>query len=377
MPRSGPRRERHVLTSPSSPQRIAAAPTASAALPTSGRRIAALDVIRGVALCGILFVNIAPLVHFGSETGTPQPTNLGDPSGWLQLFVQQRFFPIFSLLFGIGFALFFESAKRRSRRPRLVLLRRLLLLLAIGVPFEFLQGGSALWPYAIAGLIVLLPSTWLPRWAVAAGAAVLIAASFALTGGGITLIPGVFLLGAALTRYGIVQGIGRSRAGSVVALLAFTAASIPLALWQASDIRMSGFDLASGLAGFAMAGAYVALLSLLMTTPAARGLQLAFAPLGKMALTNYVAGAPLMLAAGVLFDLPNSTSWTLLLSIVVGILALQWVASTLWLRFFTQGPLEWLWRWGTWGTRGPLRRLPAGEATQISAVSAGAANAAA
>jgi CubicO group peptidase (beta-lactamase class C family) len=65
-----------------------------------------------------------------------------------------------------------------------------------------------------------------------------------------------------------------------------------------------------------------------------------FTPLGKMALTNYVAAAPLMLAAGALFDLPNSTSWTLLLSIVVGILVLQWIASTLWLRAFTQGPLE-------------------------------------
>lgn len=332
-------------------------PDLSAVAPRpAGERIVALDVIRGVALCGILFVNIAPLVHFGYESGVPQPTSLDNPSGWLQLFVQQRFFPIFSLLFGIGFALFFESAKRRSPRPRLVLLRRLLLLLAIGIPFELLQGGSALWPYAIAGLLVLLPSTWVPRWVVAIAAAGLIVASFALTGGGITLIPGVFLLGAALTRYGIVQGIGRSRAGSVVALVAFTAASIPLVIWQASDITMSGFDLASGLAGFAMAGAYVALLSLLMTTGFSRPLQAVFAPLGKMALTNYVAGAPLMLAAGALFDFPHSTSWGLLLTCVVVILALQWVASTLWLRAFTQGPLEWLWRWGTWGTRGPLRR---------------------
>lgn len=175
--------------------------------------------------------------------------------------MRQRFFPIFSLLFGIGFALFFESAARRSARPRVLLLRRLLLLLAIGIPFDFLQPGSALWPYAVAGLIVLLPSTWLPRWVSAAGAVVLIVASFALTGGGISLIPGLFLLGASLTRYGVVRSIGRSRGGSVVALIAFTVASVPLAIWQADDIRMSGFDLASGLAGLAMAGAYVALLS--------------------------------------------------------------------------------------------------------------------
>lgn len=344
------------MTSLSSPERTSSAHTAPTALPPSGGRIAALDVIRGAAICGILFVNIGPLVHFGYDTGLYEPTNLEDPSGWLQLFVQQRFFPIFSLLFGIGFALFFESAARRSARPRVLLLRRLLLLLAIGIPFDFLQPGSALWPYAVAGLIVLLPSTWLPRWVSAAGAVVLIVASFALTGGGISLIPGLFLLGASLTRYGVVRSIGRSRGGSVVALIAFTVASVPLAIWQAGDIRMSGFDLASGLAGLAMAGAYVALLSLMMTTGLARPLEVVFAPLGKMALTNYVVGAPLMLAAGALFDLSHSTSWGLLLSCAIVILALQWIASTLWLRAFTQGPLEWLWRWGTWGTRGPLRR---------------------
>ena len=75
-----------------------------------------------------------------------------------------------------------------------------------------------------------------------------------------------------------------------------------------------------------------------------------------MALTNYVAGAPLMLAAGALLDLTHSTSWALLLGSVVVILLGQWCASTLWLRSFRQGPLEWLWRWGTWGHRQPLRR---------------------
>lgn len=319
-------------------------------------RVVALDVIRGVALCGILFVNMGPQVQFRDGAGVYEPYDLGDASGWLQLLVQQRFFPIFSLLFGIGFSLFLESAARRAPRPRLLLLRRLLLLLALGIPFEFLQHGSALWPYALAGLVVLLPSTWLPRWAVAAGAAVLIAASLALTGGGITLIPGMFLLGSTLTRYGVVDSIGRSRRGSLIALTAFTVAAVPLALWQVQGIEDSGFDLASAVAGLATAGAYVALLSWLMTTRASGALETVFAPLGKMALTNYVAGAPLMLAAGALLDLTHSTSWALLLGSVVVILLGQWLASTLWLRSFRQGPLEWFWRWGTWGHRQPVRR---------------------
>ncbi|WP_241972897.1 DUF418 domain-containing protein [Rathayibacter tanaceti] len=317
--------------------------------------MAALDVLRGLALCGIIFVNIGPLTHFGAESDVTGPYTLADPSGWLQLLVQQRFFPLFSLLFGIGFSIFLESASRRAQRPRLLLLRRLLLLLAIGIPFEMLQPGSALLPYALFGLVVLLPSTWLPRWAVAVAAVALLGGSLAVTGGGITLIPGLFLLGSALTRYGVVTAFGRSRRGSGIALIAFSLLAVPLALWQASAIENSGFDVASAPAGLATAGVYASLVSLIMTTRASRVLEAAFSPLGRMALTNYVSAAPLMLGANALLDFPHSTSWVPLFSTVAVILVAQWVASTLWLRSFSQGPLEWLWRWGTWGHRAPLR----------------------
>jgi uncharacterized membrane protein YeiB len=44
------------------------------------------------------------------------------------------------------------------------------------------------------------------------------------------------------------------------------------------------------------------------------------------------------------------------LLIAAAILATQWLWSTLWLRHFRYGPLEWLWRWATWTSRPPLRR---------------------
>lgn len=322
----------------------------------NGGRIVALDVIRGVALCGIILVNIGPLTRFGAAAGLFELASLDNPSGWLQLLVQQRFFPIFALLFGIGFSIFLESAARNAARPRLLLLRRLLLLLAIGIPFNILQPGAALLPFAIVGLVILLPSTWLPRGLSAIAAAVFIVGSILLADGGLTLIPGMFLLGSALTRYGVVPAIGRSRRGSVVALIVFTTLAIPLTLWQATTIEMSGFGVQSAAAGLATAGVYVSLISLLMTTGAARVLAAAFSPLGKMALTNYIAAAPLMLLAAAFLDLPQGTSWTLLFATAVMVLVLQWAASALWLRYFTQGPFEWLWRWGTWGSRRPLRR---------------------
>lgn len=80
-------------------------------------------------------------------------------------------------------------------------------------------------------------------------------------------------------------------------------------------------------------------------------LHAAFVPLGRMAPTNYLTATPVMVLAGYVLDLPASRSWALLLSVAAGLLAAQWVVSVLWLRTHPQGPLEWLWRWATWGHR--------------------------
>ncbi|MDJ0412670.1 DUF418 domain-containing protein [Rhodococcoides fascians] len=319
-------------------------------------RIATLDVIRGVALCGIIFVNIGPLTGFRTAPGLYERAALDNTGGWLQLLVQQRFFPIFALLFGIGFAMFYESAARRVRRPRLLLLRRLLLLLAIGIPFNVLQPGSALLPLAVVGLAILLPSTWMSRRVSAVAAGALIVGSLLFTGGGISLTPGMLLLGAVLTRYGVVSAIGRSRRGATIVLIVGAVAAIPLIFLQTRTIEMSNFSTESAAAGLAVAAVYVSSLALLMTTGVSRILVAAFGPLGRMALTNYVGAAPLMLAAGWVLNFSDSSSWTTLLGTAGAILLAQWVASVLWLRHFVQGPLEWLWRWGTWGHRQPVRR---------------------
>jgi uncharacterized protein len=318
-------------------------------------RIDALDVIRGVALCGILLVNIGPVTHFSYEVPHP-PANLGDASGWLQLLVQQRFFPIFSLLFGIGFSLFLASAARRHPRPRLLLARRLLVLLPLGALHQLLHPGEALLLYAICGLAILLPASFLPRWAVAALAAVLMGVALVVAGGGITLIPGVFLLGSALVRYGVVARFPTDVRGPAVLLALFALASAAALAWQLQGITGSGFTTSSAVAGLCLAGVYVTGLLLALRTPAAPLLHAVFAPLGRMALTGYVLATPVMVGLGLLLDLPHSRSWGLLLGAAVGILVVQWILSALWLRRFRQGPLEWLWRSATWGSWQPLRR---------------------
>lgn len=318
------------------------------------RRIGSLDVLRGVAICGILLVNIKPVTHFAYEDEST-PASLADASGWLQLLVQQRFFPIFSLLFGISFALLLRSAERRSARPRLLLARRLLVLLPVGLLHQWPHPGEALSVYAIVGLVVLLPASWLPRWVVAAGAVLGLAASLVLTSGGESLVPGLFLLGSTLVRFGLIDRVESSRA--VPALFAvFAIGSAPAVAWQLQDLAASGFTLSSAVAGLTMAGAYSTGIVLLMRARSARAVLTAlFAPLGRTALTCYLTATPLMMLAGAAFDLPHATSWGLVLSICAAILVAQWIIATVWLRYFRQGPLEWLWRCATWCEMQPLR----------------------
>lgn len=333
--------------------------TSSSALPAApapvgtrpARRIVALDVLRGFALTGIVFVNVEPVTRFPVGAAT-----LADPSGWLQLLVQQRFFPLFSLLFGIGSSLVLASAQRRGARPRVVLARRLLVLAPLGVLHQLVHPGEALAFYAAFGLLVLLPSTWLPRWAVTAGAAVGTAVSLAAFGGGLTLVPGLFLLGSALVRHGVVDRIEDSVRVPLLLLVVFVVVAVPAVAWQLGDLEGSGFDVASGVAGLAMAGAYAtAVLVALRAAPARRVLVAVFAPLGRMALTNYLGATVVMLLAALALDLSHSTSWALVLGLAAGIVAVQAVVSTWWLDRYRYGPLEWAWRWATWGARPALR----------------------
>ncbi|AWS41483.1 DUF418 domain-containing protein [Streptosporangium sp. 'caverna'] len=331
---------------------------------SSGRpRVAALDVLRGFALCGILLANVKPIAHMVHTLQTTQAVVVAGPDdAWLGLFVDQRFFPIFSLLFGVGFSLLLDSAGRRVPRPRVLLLRRLLVLLALGLAHMFLLWrGDILTVYAVVGLLVLLPSTWLPRWAVAGLAAVLIATPLILGSNGVSLVPGLFLLGSALTRYGVIDRIERSVRVPAALGLVFAAGAVPAVWLQIESGAAGADDFGSwfGLAGLLMAGAYVCALLLLLRTPLRPVLQGVFAPLGRMALTNYLSATILVLvAARLVGSSPDGWSGATVLLIAAAILVPQWLVSTLWLRRYRQGPLEWLWRWATWAHRPPLRHIP-------------------
>lgn len=321
-------------------------------------RIQALDALRGLALGGILVVNITQLAQMYRYDATV--SGLVVDVGF-----HQRFFPIFSFLFGIGFALFLESARGRARRPRLVLLRRLVILAGFGIPHHLAQPGEALLPYALFGILFLLPASYLPRTAVLVLGAVGSAAALVVAGGGVLLVPGLFLLGMAAARSGLVRDVER-RPGMLTGLLVTgLAIAVPLTIWYLTmplRERFAGYGgpVAAG-AGLSAAMAYTGGFLLWLRTRAGAVACRALAPLGRMALTNYVVATALVLLLVGPLGLVGSESYGVVFALAAAVIAAQAGFSVWWLGRFRYGPLEWLWRYGTWWQAVPLRVPGPGE----------------
>jgi uncharacterized protein len=262
----------------------------------------------------------------------------------------------FSLLFGVGFGIFLQRAQGRAERPRLLLLRRLVALGVLGAAHFFLQPGEALLPYALVGIVVLLPLSWAPRWVNLAVGLAAIVAPVALFGGGIALVPGLLVTGFALAQFGLPNALDRLRPHLLVVFVLAVAGSVAALVWQEQDPLSAGFSPSSGVAGLTMALAYATGLLLIIRTPVGRWFAPTLEALGRMALTNYITATLLIVSFGPLLGLEGSTAWPTMLGLAAAILVLQALWSRWWLTRFRYGPLEWAWRCVTWWRLVDLRR---------------------
>ncbi|TKS53527.1 DUF418 domain-containing protein [Luteimonas yindakuii] len=379
-------------------------------------RIGALDALRALALGGIFVVNLETFNRPFDTLANGMRSGLGGvdvAAAWfIQVFVAGKAWLLFSLLFGIGFALLQQRGVSDA-----VWKRRTWGLLVIG-----LLHGALLWPgdilrtYALAAFLLLalrgLPpprqrdlglALYLGVWA--AFALVMLLAGdfepasteaamtagriyaeggyFAVTaqrlrdlstmiGSDIMAVPmalGLFLTGGWLLRSGRIEtadahlrwhramawiglpvgllatvaivsvvGLGREQAGGygrwMVALALMQIAALPMAVGLVSAVVLAWRD------------------------PRWRRRLDAVAPAGRMALTHYLLQS---LIASTLFygyGLGRFGLWgpALLLLFAVAVFSLQVLASRWWLARFRFGPVEWAWRWCTYGHRPPLRR---------------------
>ena len=132
-------------------------------------RITSLDLIRGVAVLAILLMHA---VHFKFGSAPYFNLSAGGSETWLdwavgilgEVFIDQKFMGLFSLLFGAGMILFIDRASERGRRAVVLNLWRNALLLIIGILHFTLWDGDVLMAYAISS-VFLIALRKLPNWA--------------------------------------------------------------------------------------------------------------------------------------------------------------------------------------------------------------------
>lgn len=122
---------------------------------TEQERIVEIDIIRGVAILGIFFVNlpemlIKPLQSI-EYTGIDAFIRL-----LYSLFIQTKFYTIFSFLFGLGFYIFMSRAESKGYSMYKLFIRRLIFLFVFGfIHYVFLWHGDILNMYALIGIFLL------------------------------------------------------------------------------------------------------------------------------------------------------------------------------------------------------------------------------
>jgi len=126
-------------------------PTSSRPIPSSERLIA-LDLIRGVAVLMIFVVNIkamgAPAAYYA--IGALWETALDQNVARLQrLIVDEKFVTLFTALFGVGLAIFCDRARAKGA-GRFLIVRRLAILLAIGLAHGLFIGSAIFSPFTPA-----------------------------------------------------------------------------------------------------------------------------------------------------------------------------------------------------------------------------------
>jgi len=163
--------------------------------PTSeGERIAAIDAVRGLAILGIFLVNIRFFsMTFGSyaEMAPPEGSTILDWGAFLftRIFAESKFYPLFSMLFGMGLMMQWQRAAAAGRRFVGTYLRRLFVLFLLGASHAFLLWyGDILLLYSLvgAGMVGVLSITRNAR--VLIGVAAVLIAVVALSTAGLTYL---------------------------------------------------------------------------------------------------------------------------------------------------------------------------------------------
>ena len=363
-------------------------------------RITTLDLTRGVAVLAILLMNVVAFKYGqvpywnlsadGSETWMDWAVGV-----FGEIFIDQKFMGLFSLLFGAGVMLFIDRASSRERHPILLNLWRNALLLGIGILHYQLWDGDVLMLYAVASVILLSLRGLSPRTLIVVGAVIqllpiashtlaqFVANSYNSDLAGIWTDPraeigdpvalamlfayfssglGMILLGGGLYRLGFIQGYCSTRMYQTTAAFGL-GIGLALATLGVVIVALNDFSREVAFIGhipnqLGTIPATLGYLSLIVLWNQRENnwLKSRLTAAGRMALTNYLTQSVLgvLMLAVALGDIAPGRSGLLVFVLCVWVIQLWW--SRAWLAHFRYGPAEWVWRMATYRRWQSLRR---------------------
>ena len=154
-------------------------PPSTADTQSSADRLTSLDALRGLAVLGILVMNVQGFAMVSAAYVNPLAQgglDLAEWSVWAlgRIFFDYKFIGLFSLLFGAGLALFITRAEQAGRDGLSLHARRMVWLGLFGMLHAYLIWyGDILLTYAVCGLLVVWAIRLSPAWL--AGLGVLVA----------------------------------------------------------------------------------------------------------------------------------------------------------------------------------------------------------
>lgn len=369
-------------------------------------RVHDVDALRGFALLGIFVVNITFMAsgYPGNLVTDPAFSSTFDDivRGVSSVFVDMKFYLLFSFLFGYSFTLQMSAAARVGAAFAPRMLRRIAGLFALGVlHIVLLYGGDILTTYALVCLILFWMRGVRDRTALRVAAVIYGLVLLSMLASGLFLDDSAFLppeteamANAEQSTQALLGGwvdiIGEHVGGLVLLVVQAVSLQGPTALamfllgmvagrrqlftrlrgdepilrrlqWIGFPVGIAGglvYTLGGGngttlavAASVATAplltAAYVAtLLRVMHSTPYVRA---ALAPAGRIALTNYLAQSAigLLIFTGIGLGAAGSLSPLATIGLAVLVFAVQLAVSAWWLRRHQYGPAEWLLRWVT------------------------------
>jgi uncharacterized protein len=123
------------------------------------QRIQVIDILRGLAIFGILMVNMHFFAHpWLAPHITAESSTLDVVVNWIvNVFFTTKFFSLFSFLFGLGMAIQMHRAEEQGVAFVPLYVRRLLILMVFGLAHAILLWiGDILFIYSIVGFLILL-----------------------------------------------------------------------------------------------------------------------------------------------------------------------------------------------------------------------------